>query len=54
MIEKPTGGPVKNGSVKERADRWGEAGSALTFIGAGDIMEEKNRAGIEEKERDKL
>ena len=57
MIWNPTGGsggPVKKDGAKESAGGGGEVGSALTFIGAGDIMEAKNRAGIEEKERGKL
>ena len=44
----------KKDGAKESAGGGGEVGSALTFIGAGDIMEAKNRAGIEEKERGKL
>ena len=47
------GNRIKDGA-KGGAGGGGEAGSALTFIGAGDIMEAKNRAGIEKKERGKL
>ena len=51
---KRDGGTRKKDGSKESAGRGGEAGSALTFLGAGDIMEAKNRDGIEEKERGKL
>ena len=51
---KSDGGTRKKDGSKESAGGGGEAGSALTFLGAGDIMEAKNRAGIEEKEWGKL